>query len=753
VAGNSRVFEEAMRSGAESAWDEDWDQTVEWYQRALAQFPEDVSALNALGLAYSKLGRFEEALESFLTVNKLEPRDPVLLGRIGSTRERLGDSVEAAEAYLASADIYAAQENGMRQAAERWQDAVRVYPASQAARAKLLQYYQGQGRTDEAAQECLALARQFYVQGQADKAAEACRYALRLAPDSPDVQAVVNAINSGDPESVPLPAVSPAVPDEPFQAIFAEAVEQEGASSGLVETCVERALAELAERVFEEAMPVPEGQESASIQSDVDVLIGKAIDLQTRGEIERAIAAYEDVLGAGVEDPAVYFNLGWLYQGKQRLGSAMNQFKRAVTHRDYALASHFALSECLRESGRPDESVRHLLEALKILDISAAQPGQAGELVQLYDSFERSYDSGARPADKLVFSTALFGFFDSKDLWERVRHARRRLNQLSEGAFPLSLAEMLLAGEYERIFDSLEVSARYTSQKLHYSAVEECYGAMRWSPSYIPIHIQLAKILMDGGDLDGATAKLVAIGDSYRAKNDMHQGTAAYNLALALSPMDAVVRTKLINVYENQGEIERALDHYLVLGESHFHMAQLDEARDVYQEALPLAQRDGVDSRFQVEILRRIADIDVQRIDWKNAVSAYEQIVKALPQDEEAHIALKDLYERFERQDLVLKEIDALQRIYTDRGNAEKAVALLEEVVGERDNSIPLRARLAQTYLDAGVIEKALEHLDKLGDLQLDAGRIDDARATIQAIVALNPPNVEEYEMLLRGLR
>lgn len=78
--------------------------------------------------------------------------------------------------------------------------------------------------------------------------------------------------------------------------------------------------------------------------------------------------------------------------------------------------------------------------------------------------------------------------------------------------------------------------------------------------------------------------------------------------------------------------------------------------------------------------------------------------------------------------------------------------AVLEDEARERPDNIPLHTRLAQAYLDAGHVERALEHLDKLGDLQLEARRYDDAKATLRAIIALHPANVEVYQQLLDQL-
>jgi thioredoxin-like negative regulator of GroEL len=88
-------------------------------------------------------------------------------------------------------------------------------------------------------------------------------------------------------------------------------------------------------------------------------------------------------------------------------------------------------------------------------------------------------------------------------------------------------------------------------------------------------------------------------------------------------------------------------------------------------------------------------------------------------------------------------------KIYHESGNTQRVFAILEDAVRERPDDIQLRTRLAQVHLDTGNVEQALEHLDKLGDMQLEAERYEDAQATIRAIIALHPPNVVAYQQLL----
>jgi thioredoxin-like negative regulator of GroEL len=91
-------------------------------------------------------------------------------------------------------------------------------------------------------------------------------------------------------------------------------------------------------------------------------------------------------------------------------------------------------------------------------------------------------------------------------------------------------------------------------------------------------------------------------------------------------------------------------------------------------------------------------------------------------------------------------------KTYREDGKTQRIFAILDDAVRDRPDDIPLRTRLAQAHLDAGNVEQALEHLDKLGDLQLEAGRRDEARKTIRVIIALNPPNVSVYQQLLDQL-
>ena len=765
MPGKRKVFEEAMRAGADAAWDRNWDQAISAYQRALTAFPHHVGALTGLGLAYSSVGQLETALDAYRQANELAPDDPALLEHIGKTRERLGQGQAAAEAFMTSAEHYLSQQQATHMALERWQDAARAWPDCLQAHVQLLQYYQRHGQVREAARECLALARIYRAKGQSEYAIQICNHALKLAPHNPEVLATLDDLRYGKPIAVEpeteVPGEEPeplAIMEEPTGPVTpkfsttpeTEAVEERGSP---VEITRQKALTDLAESVFEEEkVTAPPAVTPRLDKAEIDTLIGRAIDFQTRGKIEEAIAAYEEVIGAGVEQPAVHFNLGLLYQEKLRFDAAIVQFEKAVFHSAYALGSHFALGECYRARGRIDEALSHFVEVLKMVDLATVRREQADDLIQLYESLADSYIAKGEREQALEFTNSLVEFLSEKGWEDKVIQARRRLDALSEEGPTLSLAEMLAIPGSDRILESVALSQEYVKRGMFYAALEECYYALEHAPTYLPIHRQLAQILLAMRKVNEAVAKFVVIADTYRTQGNVRQAMAVYQHTLKLAPMDTVVRAKLIDLLISHGEIDEALEHYLILADSYYHLAQMDQARDTYQEALRLAPRGDSKRRWAVCILHKIGDIDMQRVDWKRAIEIYEQIRNIAPDDERARLTLMELYHRFNRSELAIAELDGLLRIYRENDKTQRIFTILEDMVSKQPDDIPLRTRLAQAYLDAGHIQQALEHLDKLGDLQVEAGRYEDAQATIRAIIALRPPNVAAYQQLLEQL-
>lgn len=755
------MFNKAMQTASNVAWEGQWEEAIPAYKQALAEFPDSVDALAGLGMAYASSGRPAEALDAYRRASELEPDDPVLLERIGKALEQLGREKEAARAFLSCGKQYVDQQRAPRLAIECWEAAARLDPACVEARVALLKYYQQQERMGEVVDECLALAEIYKDQERLDYAVRICQHALRISPRNSRVLAALDKLRQGDVEgeeiqreSVPesVTETGPALPDAAVLEFEASDSEESAEEKGSpVELTRRRALTDLAESVFEEQEATATKAERLS-KGTIDALISKAIDFQTRGKAEEAIASYEKVIASGADRPAVHFNLGLLYQDRLRFDEAVNELERAVSHPDYKLGSHFALGECYRARGRIDEALEHFIEVLKIVDLATVKREHADDLINLYEHLADGYLVKGDEAQALEFANSLVTFLNEQGWEDKVRVARRRLDALTQDGPVVSLAEALTVPDSEYVLESIAMSREYLRRGLFYTAMEECHFALESTPGYLPIHRQLGEISLQMGKTEDAVEKFVVIADTYQARGTARQAAAMYERALKLTPMDTGVRSKLIQLLIRHGEIDKALKHYLILADSYYHLAQMAQAREVYQEALRLAPRGGDEREWTVRILHKIGDIDMQQVNWRSAASVYERVRDLVPGDERARLSLMELYYRLGQSEKAIRELDQLLQTYRDEGRSERMFAVLDDLIDRWPERIPLRARIAQVHLDAGNTDEALEHLDKLGELQLDAGRTEEAKSTIQAIIALKPANLGEYQMLLEQI-
>jgi Flp pilus assembly protein TadD len=82
-----------------------------------------------------------------------------------------------------------------------------------------------------------------------------------------------------------------------------------------------------------------------------------------------------------------------------------------------------------------------------------------------------------------------------------------------------------------------------------------------------------------------------------------------------------------------------------------------------------------------------------------------------------------------------------------------KALDVLEELAETHPDELEVHKRAAQLCMETGNKNGAVVHLDAMGELQLQTGHLQEAEATIKAIIALKPENVEAYRQLLEQIK
>ncbi len=122
---------------------------------------------------------------------------------------------------------------------------------------------------------------------------------------------------------------------------------------------------------------------SAGPSADPAALLSRALSLQQSGDLEGAVAAYEQLLRLGAESPALRSNLGAAYVQLGRYDQAIEQYQRALAADASNAAIRRNLALAFYKTGRISEA------AAEAQAVVAAQPENEAAVVLLADCLYR----------------------------------------------------------------------------------------------------------------------------------------------------------------------------------------------------------------------------------------------------------------------------------------------------------------------------------------------------------------------------
>lgn len=771
MTGRQDLFDESMQLGHSAAWDLKWDRAIGYYRKALAEFPEDPRALTSLGLALLETNQLRDALAVYRQAARLVPDDPVPIERCAEIFERLGQAQEAINLRESAGELFVRRKDAEK-ALECWGHVARLAPENLATRSRLALTYERMGRRREAVHEYLAVASILQRSGKPDRATEAVQRALALIPGNPDAGHVMRTLREG--KALP-PAPPPRGTTGPLRMIeVGEALRAEAAASEAPEDTADPevdgqrlALTILAGLLFEDASDESAGSQpggmsalgrgkksadrDAASRAVIQRSLTQAIDSQTRGQKKLALKEFENALKAGLDNPAVHYNVGLLHKDLGNTEEALRHLMQAVGHPELAFGAHLALGRLAQAHGDQPEAARHLVQVLRMADTLSVDKGHSEQLNQYYDRLQANMQEGNQEGlERLIDST--LGLLSGPNWLQQVRAARMTVESEAPGVEVTPIAEMFAVGASDRVFKHLEtIDSLMTSSHME-AAMEEALIALGASPHYLPIHLRMAEILFKSGRHEQAMRKLKTVAETHRVRGEVREATEVYLRILNFAPVDLPSRSRLIELLALQARSNEALEQFLALADLYRQMAQIDEARRALADALRLAQQSQVEQKWEIRILRELGDIELSRLDWRKALRTFEQITSLDPSDGKARVQLIEVNLRLGQEEAAAAALDRhLERLVAG-GQPDEALGYLEELAREHPGKQALHSRLAEAYRAAGRTADAISQYDALGEIQLDAGQISDAIQTIRTIIGLEPPDLEGYHELLRNL-
>lgn len=768
MPGREDVFQKAMNEGHSAAWDQEWQKAAVAYRRALEEFPDHAKALNSLGLALYQLNQVDEALQIYTRAVQISPDDPVSMEKVGQLSERVGDLKAAMDFAIKAGDLYLKQRD-TEKALENWVHVTSINPENAIAHSRLAQVHERLGHAQQAVTEYLAIASIIQRAGNMEKTQEMVDKALSLLPNSPEVKQAQTLLKTG--QLLPKPIRGKGGTGPIRMAQVKQLQQPQKAASGLdpIAECRQRALTQLAELLFEysdDSSPVAQERRGLSAimkgtggvsmenaeQTKVILHLGQAIDAQSKGNETQAAEEMEGALNAGLKHPALYFNLGLLRFKGERYETAQRFLQNAVKHNDYALGTRLMLGQMLLKKSNVSDAAMEYVEALKLADSQTVSQDQADDISQQYEPIIEALQNQKDEAAFKKICDNVNGLLLRPDWREQLQKTRDQMPK-ADGNYQAPLAEVILQAQSSSVLESMNRINQLARMGSLRSAMDEAYDAVQHAPTYLPLHSLMGDLLVQEGRTTDAITKFGVVAQSYSVRGEVQQAAKLLRRIIQISPMDLGARTRLVDQLIARGQIDDAIQEYLELAAIYYRLAELDMARKTYTTALRLVQQGNANREWNVHILQRMADIDMQRLDWKQAVRVYEQIRTLAPDDDAARKQLIELNLRMGRADSAINELENYTSHLESQGKIELALSFLDELVREHAEQPLLKRTHAALLHRAGRTSEAIAILDTLGETLLEKADKQGAMEVINQIVLMNPPNVEDYRQLLNQMR
>jgi len=759
-------IKELISKGNSAAWEKNWNDAAVYYQQVLDIDPDNFKALTNIGLAYYEMREFQEALNAYGSAVSLDADDPAPYEKMFLIFKDMGQPPDAVKYALRAAESHLKNED-IQKAIENWKRVIEIDIQNIKAHARLGMVYERLGKFKLAVSEYINTASLLQFTGNNEKAAESIERALQCSPDNIIALRAKEILHQG--RQLPLP--EPVVKD-PNEEIIPDADQLEAPKplepivyeNPIVEA-VDKALVELAEALFEEQIQIKgervnqgrdldsalswnaEGDPSMTDDSLLKLHVSQAIEHYSTGDEKEAAGHIKSAIDDGYSNPASYFLLGYLFTNLGRMESASRWLTKSVAHADYALASRLLLANYYSSTDMWTDASKEYLEALRIADTSLVEKEDVEDLIHLYevmmdDLEQQEGDEAYIEMSKHIEEMLL------RPNWRETLTDLRAKGSLEDGVL-LPQIDALLDDRRGQIMGVHKDIQNLAKDGYYGAAMEKAFFALRSAPSFLPLHVTIGDILVDQNKLSGAITKYLAVADVYAVQGKTERALMMLRKVIDLQPMNIEIRQRQIDLLEEYGKKEEAIQEYINLAEVFFPLAELDSARTAYSRALALARTISDDGGWRMKLLLRLADIDIQRLDWESAIETFEDICEIFPRNEKASVSIVDLNFRLGNNTPAENEISRYVMLFDPESEAENVREYLILLKEELPNEDYIVRQLAAHYQKLGQSELAISELDGLGDMLLEAGNKGAAVEVIQEIINLNPPNIEDYQKLL----
>ncbi|MDT5271160.1 MAG: hypothetical protein QOH49_3346 [Acidobacteriota bacterium] len=267
------------------------------------------------------------------------------------------------------------------------------------------------------------------------------------------------------------------------------------------------------------------------------------------------------------------------------------------------------------------------------------------------------------------------------------------------------------------------------------------------------------------------------VAEHYREQGFTLKAVAMFKKLTRFTPADQHTALSLASLYEQQGLMVDARQHYLIASEALARAGQSREALDVLRR---IADLDPSNTEIRLRLAESFANENLPdlaaeayteagarltaRKEFEPALEAFNKALALRPASHaalhgmlSAHAALGTADDAAEVLERAIKERPGdlevralLARAYVDAEDAQRAEAATHELVSRDPSSFMLLFDVARLYLRQGGPDDAARLLDYVAEPALAARQESALAELLQEVLARNPEQMDAHRLLVR---
>lgn len=331
------------------------------------------------------------------------------------------------------------------------------------------------------------------------------------------------------------------------------------------------------------------------------------------------------------------------------------------------------------------------------------------------------------------------------DAWERIKSLHQEAGD-TEGVVSV-------------IFEMLEKSADVIPIEKQKEYLEEILDQ---DPENENALRESRKIYKEAGENDKEVEIIFKLAQIQSQAGKTSQLEEFYREVLDIDPQSIQAHESLCGLYKEQGLKDKAASEYFTLAdlalesdapekaiEYHHEVIDLGVARERSYKELKKIYKEQADDSMLIETCFNLVELAIEKENNANAESLLKEVIELSPENEKAHLALKDIYVNQDNSSAACDELFTLADIAGDSNDQDAELAYIEQVVALDDKNIPALHRLKDYYQKQKDSAKSLELIDTLYSIAEENEDVAAQEELIRESIDADPMNPDQYSKLV----